>query len=207
MRRELQARDRQHHQAPDDRDHRAQRDRQADAGDGLHQRGVGGQARQHLAGARDLEEGRVHADHARVHGRAQVGDDALAEPGDEVEAQRGKHAEHCGGRQEREEIAVDGVGAAGRHALVDQVAQRHRQREHRGRGHQQCDERQQQDRRGTARGTAAARAAVGASGSSGGRLRWGRPCRFSVVVCTVTHGAIAADSPVAHPCADEHRSP
>ncbi len=74
---------------------------------------------------------------------AQVGDHALAEPGDQVEAQRGEDAEGAGGGEERDEVAVDGLGAAGGHALVDQVSQRDRQREHGAEARQQRGEREQ----------------------------------------------------------------
>ena len=88
----------------------AQQDRQTDAGQRLDQRGVGSQAREHLAGLGDLEERRVHADHAVIDGAAQVGDHALADPVHQVHAQAGERGEHRGGRQQQQEIAVDGGG-------------------------------------------------------------------------------------------------
>ena len=107
----------QQHQRADQLDRRAQRDRQVHAGDGLHQRRVGRQPRQHFAGARDFEERRIHAHDAAVDVRAQVGDDALAQPGDEIEAQRGEHAEHRGRAEERDEVEIDGRAILHRHAL------------------------------------------------------------------------------------------
>ena len=61
------------------------RDRDTDARDRLHERRIGREPRQHLARARDLEERRVHANDVGVHGVAHVGDDALAEPRDEID--------------------------------------------------------------------------------------------------------------------------
>ncbi len=136
---------RQHHEAADQREGGAQRDRKVDARDRLHQRRVRRQAREHLADAGDLEERRVHADDARVDGRAQVGHDALAEPAHEVEAQRREHAEDRRRRQERDEVLVDRVAALRRDPVVDQVTQRDRQGQHRGGCHQQGEERQHQD--------------------------------------------------------------
>ena len=78
----------------------------------LHGGRVRREARQHLAGARDLEEGRVHANDARVHRVAEVGDDALAEPHDEIEPQRRKRAEHDGGREKCDEVAIDRCSVA-----------------------------------------------------------------------------------------------
>ena len=71
----------------------AQAHRQARADHGLHQRRVGRQARQHLAGLRGLEELRALAHDVRIDGVAQVGGDALAEPADHVEARRREQAE------------------------------------------------------------------------------------------------------------------
>ena len=50
----------------------------------LHQRGVGGQPRQHLAGARHLEETGRECEHMAEHLGAHVGDHALADPGHEI---------------------------------------------------------------------------------------------------------------------------
>ncbi len=76
---------------------------------GLHQRGVRGEPRQHLAGAGDLEEGHVHLHDAPVHGRAHVSDHPLAEPGDEIEPQRREDAEHDGHAEEADEVQIDRV--------------------------------------------------------------------------------------------------
>ena len=50
----------------------------------------------------------------RVDRAANVGDDALAEPRNQIETQRRERAEHDGGREERDEIAVDRRGVAAR---------------------------------------------------------------------------------------------
>ena len=82
----------------------AQPHRQARADDGLHQRRVGRQARQHLAGLRRLEELGALADDVRVDGVAQVGGDALAEPAHHVEARRREDAEGDADREQGEEV-------------------------------------------------------------------------------------------------------
>ena len=140
---EFQARDREHDQAADDRDRRAQGDREIHTRDGLHQCRVGREPRQHLSRTGDFEERRVHADDARIDVGSQVGDYPFAEPGDQVEAQRGKDAEGARGGKKRDEVPVDRLSAAGAHALVDQVSEGDRQREHRGRGRQQREQRKQ----------------------------------------------------------------
>ncbi len=50
---------------------------------------------------------------------------------------RGERGEHRGGHQQPQEIAVDGGGVRGAEALVDDVLERLRQRQHGGGGHQQ----------------------------------------------------------------------
>ena len=121
--REAQARRDQQHERADQRDDRPQCDRDPVAGDRLHERRVRREPRQHLAGARDLEESRVHADHARVDRVANVGDDALAEPRNHVETQRRERSERDCGREERDEIGIDRRGVADGETLIDQETQ------------------------------------------------------------------------------------
>ena len=84
------------HQGPDEAQDRAQHDGEIDARYSLHQRGIGGQPREHLTDARDLEELHVHAHHPPVDGAAQIRHDALAHPGDQIETQRREYAVHHG---------------------------------------------------------------------------------------------------------------
>ena len=115
----------------------AQTQAQAGADDGLHQRGVGGQAAEHLAGLGGLEELRALPQHMAVDGVAQVGRDALAQPAHHVEARRREHAERRTHREQRQEMLAqrhDARAGLGRHqALVDQRAQRHRKHQRRAR--------------------------------------------------------------------------
>ncbi len=97
------------HQRADQAQGGAQDDGQIDAGDGLHQRGVGGQARQHLADPGGFVKQRVHAHDAPIDGGAQIRDHPLAQPGHQVKTQRREHAENHRGRQEADEIPVDGA--------------------------------------------------------------------------------------------------
>ena len=140
---------RHHHRVGDDQHHHradahhgvAQAHAQARADDGLHQGRVGGQARQHLAGLRGLEELRALLHHMRVDRIAQVGRDPLAEPGDHVEAQRREHPERGADAEQREEMAAQREDAfarvGGNKALVDQRLERDRHRQRGERRHHQ----------------------------------------------------------------------
>ena len=122
----------------------AQAHAEAAADHRLHQRGVGGQPAQHLAGLRGLEELRALPHHVGVDRVAQVGRDALAQPGDHVEARRREQAQRRADAEQRQEVlaqrqqALAGVG--GDQALVDQQLQRHREGQRAGRGQHQEDD-------------------------------------------------------------------
>ena len=90
----LRVGDRQEREAAHDQQHVAQRLGDAGADHGLDDAGVGGQAREHLAGARDLEEARREMQDVAVDVAAQVGHDPLAEPGHQIGAQEGRDREH-----------------------------------------------------------------------------------------------------------------
>jgi hypothetical protein len=87
-RRQLQAGHEHQREAADEHDGIAHGDGRGRADDGLDERRVRGEPRQHFAGARHFEEGRRQPDHVIEHGLADVGDHALAQPGDEIEAPR-----------------------------------------------------------------------------------------------------------------------
>ena len=131
------------HQRADELNRRAQNDGQADPGNRLNQRGIGGQARQHFARLRDLEKSRIHANHVPVNAVAQVGDHPLAQPVHEVRAGRREDAEQQGHCQEVDEIAIDRRRIGGRKAEVDDIADRNRDREKRARRDEQGDQCQQ----------------------------------------------------------------
>ncbi len=82
----------------------AQAHAQRRAHHGLHQRGVGGEAAQHLARLRGLEERRALVQHMAVHRVAQVGGDAFAEPAHGVEAGGGKQPEAHRHREQFDEM-------------------------------------------------------------------------------------------------------
>ena len=123
----------------------AQAHAQARSDDRLHEGGVGGQPRQHLAGLRGLEELGALLDDMRVDGVAQVGGDALAEPGDHVKARGRKHAECGADGEQREEVLAQGhyprTWVARHEALVDQGLQRDRK-------HQRADCREHEKQNG-----------------------------------------------------------
>ena len=70
-----------------------------------------------------LEEAGRQAQQVAVHREADVGDDALAEPGDEIEAARGGERQHDDEHQQIFEPAGDlaGVAARGEAAVDDQL--------------------------------------------------------------------------------------
>ena len=137
--------DDQHRHRADAHHRVAQPHAQAGADDGLNQRGVGRQARQHLAGLRGLEELRALPDHVRVHRVAQVSRHPLAQPGDHVEAQRREQPERRAHAEQREEVLAHRhhalAGVAGHQALVDQRLERDREQQRAHRRHHQEEHR------------------------------------------------------------------
>ena len=98
--------DDQQREAADQQKDVAQRLRQTGADHRLDHRGVAGQAREHLAGARRLEERGRQADHPIVHLLAQIGDHPLAEPRDQIGARERGCGEHHDHDQRRLEAMV-----------------------------------------------------------------------------------------------------
>ena len=121
------------HRAADQHQDIAQRHRDGRAHDHLQHRGVGGQARQDFAGAGDLEERRAQADDMVVDRAAHIGDDSLADPGDQIEApvtgrrQQGDDSEHD------PQGLIEQVRIAAAKAVVDQPAQAEAESQHRAR--------------------------------------------------------------------------
>ena len=135
----------QHRHGAGAHDRVAQAHRQRRADDSLHQRGVGRQPRQHLAGLGGFEKFRALHQHMRVHGIAQVGRDPLAQPTDHVKTRRREQPQrHCHAEQ-RQEVFAHGQQllalALGRQPAVDQAAQGDRE-------HQRRRGRQNQEQRG-----------------------------------------------------------
>ena len=81
-------------------------------------------------------------DHAPVHRAADVGHHALADPADQVEAQARERRKHERGQQQEQEVAIDGGRVGGAEALVDDVLQRLRQRQHGAGGDEQREQRE-----------------------------------------------------------------
>ena len=64
----------------------------------------------------------------------------VRKPGHQIKTQRREAAENHGGRQQTDEVAVDGTGVFGGKPVVDDLAQRHRQRQgRRGRDQQRAE--------------------------------------------------------------------
>ena len=108
---------------------------------GLHQRGVGGQARQHLTGLGGLEKLGALLHHMGVHGIAQVGGDALPEPGHHVEACCREQPQGRTDTEQGHEVLAHGhhpcAGVVRHEALVDQRFQRDRKHQGADRRHHQ----------------------------------------------------------------------
>jgi len=133
--------DDQHEQCAHPHHRVAQAHGERGADDRLHEGGVGGQAREHLAGLRGLEELWALAQHMGIHRVAQVGRDALAQPADQIEARSREDAQRHGHGEQLQEVTAQahGLGGAvgGQQAAVDQPAQRHRKEQGGGRGQHQ----------------------------------------------------------------------
>ncbi len=135
---QFEAGHRQHHQRAGHGQHIAQRHRQGGADHRLQQLGVGGQARQHLAGLGGLEISRRKRDHPAEHGGAQIGHHPLADPGDQIEARRRRQGEHGGDDDEADDRLVQQDGVALLQALVDDMAQSLAEQQHGQGRHHEC---------------------------------------------------------------------
>jgi hypothetical protein len=121
--RELGAGDHQHDHPAAEQQRVAERDRRGRPDHHLEQGRVGGQARQHLARAGDLEIGRGEGDHVVEDRPADVRHHPFADPRDQIEAGVAgrRHQQHHG--QEHHDRVVQQGGIAAGEALVHQGAQ------------------------------------------------------------------------------------
>ncbi len=129
--REVRAGDEHHDERADEHDQAAQRLRQRGSGDRLDLRRVGGEAAHQLAGVRALEERRPEIGDVAEHVGAQVGDDALAQPVDVVEARGAGERENEADDDQHREVLVDEDAVVRAKAEVDHAPHRHRYDEHR----------------------------------------------------------------------------
>ena len=129
--REVRAGDEHHDERADEHDQAAQRLRERGSGDRLDLRRVGGEAAHQLAGVRALEECRAEIGDVAEHIRAQVGDDALAQPVDVVEARGAGEREDEADDDQHREVFVDEDAVVRAKAEVDHAPHRHRNDEHR----------------------------------------------------------------------------
>src|SRR3546814_12790067 len=92
-----------------------------------------------------LEETGGEAQQVALHRLADVGDGALAEPADEIEAQRGREGERDADGVEKPEMRCD-IAAAGDEDAVDQFLELIGDRERVERGHTERDRRHTQSK-------------------------------------------------------------
>jgi hypothetical protein len=86
-----------------------------------------------------LVEQRVHAHHSAVNCRPQVSHHPLAHPCDQIKSQRCEHAEQHRRSQEADEIKIGRPRILGGDAMIDELSQRDRQRQHEHGGKHQRD--------------------------------------------------------------------
>ena len=137
--RKLWARRRHQRRRTDKHDEVAQRDRSRGAEGGLDLGRIGGEPRHQFAGARAVVEGGVEFGEMSENVGAKIGDDALAERGDQIVARRGgeRDRQHC--RGDREKVGVDGAAARLGKAVIDHPSQRE--------GHSERARRRDQERK------------------------------------------------------------
>jgi hypothetical protein len=139
---ELPAGDEQHHRRAHHHQRVAHEHRDAEADHLLQERGVVGQARDHVAGALGLEERRVETEDVVEHRLAQVGDDALAGAHHQVEAEPGGDREHPGDADHRRQRLVEQLRRAAAEAGIDDVLEALTERQHAARGDEQRQRRE-----------------------------------------------------------------
>ena len=124
---QARAGDDEHGRRADQHDRAAQRQRQGRADHGLHEFGVGGQARNQFAGARTFEKGLVQGQQVRIQAAAQVRCHALAEQGHaEIPRRAGNRHDHGDAEQADEtRIELGRIGLA--ETTIDHEAGRSRQ--------------------------------------------------------------------------------
>ncbi len=135
--RELPARHEEHDRRAGHHQRVANDHRQAVADHLLQQRRVVGEARDHLAGARRVEERGLEREDVVEHRAAQVRHHALAGRHHQVEAEEGRDRERERDRDHRAERLVEQPRVAAAKAVVDHVLEALAQREHAtGRDHE-----------------------------------------------------------------------
>jgi hypothetical protein len=116
----------QHHGAADCGHDAAQCDRNARADDGLHEFGIGAEARDQLANACALVEGLIERKQMRIKAPAQIGNDALSEQAD-AEIARGRgEGQHDSDDEQSNERRIQRGRVGVRESAIDHLAHGHR---------------------------------------------------------------------------------
>ena len=100
----------------------AQGHRQRGTDHRLQQRSVGGQARLDLGATVGFVETGMQLDQVVEHALADIGDEALADPGHQVEAHEGAHGQAEHQHEEQQDVAIEQFGRGGEEPLVHQQA-------------------------------------------------------------------------------------
>ena len=140
-RRELGTGDHQHHQCPEHDERVPQRKRSRGADHHFQERRVVGEARDRFAGAYGLEEPGRLFEQVPEHRPADIGRNALADPGHGVETRIGRQSEHADDGEQGKERRVQGRGVAAREAGIDDALQALAQDEHAAGGDPERDAR------------------------------------------------------------------
>ncbi len=122
----LQAGEKQQNKTARQHDQVAHRNRRRGADHGLNERGVGGEAGEHFARARDFEEGRRQRQDMVEDGLADIGDHTFAKPGHEIEPGGGGDAQDGGDRDQRHEVLADLRGIFFIEAMIHHPPHGHR---------------------------------------------------------------------------------
>jgi len=141
--RQLDAREEHHADCADDQYEIAQRLCDHGSDDRFHLRRIGRQPRHHFGGMGDVIEGRAQTGQMCEHISPQIGNHALAQPIDRIEARGARHRQHDPDPSHHCEILVNKSGILGREAQIDHPAHTHGQNECRTSRHEKSEQRQQ----------------------------------------------------------------
>ena len=137
---EFRAGHRKHDRSTEEQQDVAQRHRHRRADHGLQQRRVGGEPRQDLADPRHFEKRGAETQYMVIDGPADVRDDPLADPGNEIEPAEGRQCQDADDDEQRQQRLIEQSGVAAGEALVDEPAEALAEHQDGRRGRRQRDD-------------------------------------------------------------------